>query len=99
VSDCADAGTLIHNTTAAEKLLIHKVEPVLSLAAMEARGTIVVVIEIGRNGDVLHPRVISGQALLSNPVLDAVRKYKYKPYLINGKAVEVETTVSVTLNY
>jgi protein TonB len=83
----------------AEKLLIHKVEPVLSLAAMEARGTIVVVIEIGRNGDVLHPRVISGQALLSNPVLDAVRKYKYKPYLINGKAVEVETTVSVTLNY
>jgi protein TonB len=66
---------------------------------MEARGTIVVVIEIGRNGDVLHPRVISGQALLSNPVLDAVRKYKYKPYLINGKAVEVETTVSVTLNY
>ena len=47
--------------------------------------------------------------MLQKPVLDAVRKYKYKPYLmaldhsftsfpLNGKAVEVETTVSVTMD-
>jgi protein TonB len=83
----------------AEKLLKHKTEPVLSQAAMEARGTVVMMIAIDKNGNVLYPKVISGPALLSNPVLDAVRKYKYKPYLINGKAVVVETTVSVTMNY
>jgi protein TonB len=80
----------------AGKLLIHKVAPVLSQAAMEARGTTVLVVDIGRNGDVLYAKVISGPALHRKPVLDAVRKYKYKPYLLSGKAVEVETTVSVT---
>jgi protein TonB len=59
-----------------------------------------VVIEIDKNGNVLHPKVISGPELLRKPVLDAVRKYKYKPYLVKGKAVKVETTVYVTLpNY
>lgn len=82
----------------AEKLLIHKVEPILSQAAMEARGTTVLVVDIGRNGDVVYAKVISGPALHNGPALDAVRKYKYKPFLQNGKAVEVETTVAVTLN-
>jgi len=36
--------------------------------------------------------------MLSKPVLDSVRKYKYKPYLLNGKAVDVETTVWVTMD-
>ena len=36
--------------------------------------------------------------MLRKPVLDAIRKYKYKPYLLSGKAVEVETTVSVTMD-
>jgi protein TonB len=82
----------------AENLLIHKVAPVLSKAAMEARGTTVLVVAIGTNGNVLKAKVISGPALLRKPVLDAVRQYKYKPYLLNGKAIEVETTVSVSLN-
>jgi protein TonB len=80
----------------AEKLLIHKVEPVWSQTAMEARGTVVVIIEIGKNGDVLSSKVISGPSMLSNPVLDAIRKYKYKPFILNGETVEVETTVYVT---
>jgi protein TonB len=61
-------------------------------------GTVVVAILIDRNGDVLHPKVISGPAMLKKPVLDAVRKYKYKPYLLNGRAVEAETTVLVTMD-
>ena len=45
-----------------------------------------------------YSKVISGPAMLRKPILDAVRKYQYKPYLLNGKAVEVETTVSVTVD-
>ena len=52
--------------------------------------------EIDKNGNILDPTVVSGPSLLRRPVLDAVQKfYKYKPYLLNGKAVDVETTVSV----
>ena len=36
--------------------------------------------------------------MLRKAALNAVRKYKYKPYLVNGKAVEVETTTSVTID-
>jgi protein TonB len=85
----------------AEKLLIHKVEPdACPHIAMAARviGTVVVAYVIDKNGDVLHTKVVSGPRMLQKAVLDAVRKYKYKPYLLNGKAVEVETTVSVTID-
>jgi protein TonB len=84
----------------AEKLLIHKAEIICPRIPMAARvtGTVVVAIVIDKNGDVLHPKVISGPAILKKPVIDAVRKYKYKPYQLNGKAVEVETTVSVTMD-
>jgi protein TonB len=84
----------------AEKLLIHKVDPdTCTHIAMAARvtGTVVLTITIDKEGNVLHPRVVSGPKMLQQMVLDAVRKYKYKPYLLNGKAVEVETTVSVRL--
>ena len=82
----------------AEKMLIHKVNPVLTQAAMEARGTTVLLVEIGKKGDVLTAKVISGPALHRKPVLDAVRQYQYKPYLLNDTPVEVTTTVSVSLN-
>ncbi|HTW81328.1 MAG TPA: energy transducer TonB [Terracidiphilus sp.] len=82
----------------AEKLLIHKEEIQWHPTATEARvmGTVVVDIEIGVRGDVTYAKVISGPRMLRQSVLDAVRKYKYKPSLLNGKPVEVETTVSVT---
>ncbi len=84
----------------AEKLLIHKAEIICPRIPMAARvtATVVLAIVIDKNGDVIHPRVLSGPAMLRKPVLDAVRKYKYKPYLLNGKAVEVKTTVSVTMD-
>ena len=66
--------------------------------AARVTGTVVVAIEIDRNGDVLHPKVVTGPRMLQKAVLDAVRKYKYKPYLLNGKPIEVETTVSVAVD-
>jgi protein TonB len=83
----------------AEKLLLHKVEicyPPGITYTSRVIGTVVVAIEIDKNGNVLHPTFVSGPAMLRTSVLDAVEKhYKYKPYLLNGKAVDVETTVSV----
>ena len=66
--------------------------------AARISATVVVDFRLGKHGDVLHPTLISGPAMLRKPVLDAVRKYKYKPYILNGKAVDVETTVSVNID-
>ena len=81
----------------AEKLLIHRADFVCSTLGRYTRIEAIVIVAIGidKNGDVLHPTVVSGPQIVRKAVLDAVRKYKYKPYLLNGSAVEVETTVSV----
>jgi TonB family protein len=81
----------------AEKLLVQKAEPVYKHLPMEARvtGTVVIQFKLGKNGEVLCPRVVSGPRILQQPVLDAVRKYKYKPYLLNGEAIVVSTRVAV----
>jgi protein TonB len=39
--------------------------------------------------------VVSGPALLRQAALDAVKQWLYRPYLLNGQPVEVETAVSV----
>jgi protein TonB len=83
----------------AEKLLLQKVEICYDPShawASRVSGTVILAIEIDKNGNVLHPTFVSGPTMLRTSVLDAVQKhYKYKPYLLNGKAVDVETTVSV----
>jgi protein TonB len=84
----------------AEKLLVHKSDIICPRIPMAARvkATVVVAFVLGKNGDVFHPKVVSGPAMLQKPVLEAVRKYKYKPYLLNGEAVDVRTTVLVTMD-
>jgi outer membrane biosynthesis protein TonB len=85
----------------AEKLLVHQENPdVCPHIAMAAHvtGTVVVSFLIDKDGNVRYPNVISGPHLLQKPILDAVRKYKYNPYILNGKAVEVETSAAVTID-
>jgi hypothetical protein len=84
----------------AERLLAHKVDPIWIHKDMEARisGTVVVQFELGKRGEVLCPSVISGPQLLQQPLLDAIRKYEYKPYLLNGEAVVDSTTASITIS-
>jgi protein TonB len=88
------------NAELAEKLLLKKAPLACPKVAMPARatGTVVLAILIGRTGEVLSSRVISGPAMLLAPVVKAVRKYRYKPYILNRKAVEVETVVSVSVD-
>ena len=50
---------------------------------------------ISKAGDIENLRVISGPMVLQQAALDAVRTWRYRPYLLDGQPVEVETTVSV----
>jgi predicted naringenin-chalcone synthase len=90
------------STGVAEKLLVRKVDPALKSPVTKAHdsATVIVGFEIGKNGEVLHPTVLSEPApeVVEEAVLEAVRQYKYKPYLLNGEAIVVETWVSVTVS-
>jgi TonB family protein len=80
-----------------EQLLTHKVDPIYPEAARQtkAQGMVVLDAVIGPDGTVrdLHP--VSGPDVLEPAALDAVRWWRFRPYRMNGKPVEVETTVAV----
>jgi periplasmic protein TonB len=80
--------------------LISSPKPLYPPIAKAARqsGTVVLQAMISKGGTIENLRVISGNAMLQQAALDAVRQWRYKPYLLNGEPVEVETTVNVVFN-
>ena len=50
---------------------------------------------IDTNGDVVNLRVVSGDPALAAAAIDAVKQWKFKPFLLNGQAVKVETAMTV----
>jgi TonB family protein len=58
-------------------------------------GTVAVKVEIDRMGKPSSLEVIKGDPELTKAVLEAVRKWRWKPLMLDGVAVEAETTVTV----
>ena len=59
------------------------------------QGTVVLQATIGKDGTITNLRVISGPALLQQSAVSAVRRWRYKPMLLDGVPIDVETTISV----
>jgi uncharacterized protein (TIGR02246 family) len=80
-----------------EANLIYRVDPVYPALARQARiaGTVVLSVVVGKDGSVENLKVISGHPLLVQAAVDAVKQWRYKPYLLNGEPVEIQTTVTV----
>lgn len=77
--------------------LLNKVEPVYPRLARDARvhGQVLLTAIISKDGTIQDLRVLSGHPLLVPAALGAVRQWRYRPYLLNGEPVEVETQVTV----
>jgi len=84
-----------------EGSLLHKVAPVYPLLARQAhmQGAVVLQAVIAKDGSIEKLQVIQGQTLLTDAAVEAVKKWKYKPYLLNGEPVEVETTITVNFTF
>jgi protein TonB len=82
--------------------LVFGPKPVYPLLAKSARvqGTIKLQAIIAVNGTIKNLKLISGPPLLVNAAMEAVRRWQYKPTLLNGSPVEVITEIDVnfTLN-
>lgn len=62
---------------------------------MGIEGTVVLEATISKVGSIENLRVVSGPPMLRQAAIDAVKTWRYRPYLLNQQPVEVETTVSV----
>jgi protein TonB len=78
-------------------MIVLKTQPVYPPIAKAARvsGTVVLQATISKTGAIENLHVISGPQMLVQAAQDAVRQWRYKPYLFNGEPVDVETTVNV----
>jgi periplasmic protein TonB len=81
----------------AEANLIHDVPPQYPAEAGRARieGTVVLMALIDKDGIVKDVRVESGLPLLAQAAIDAVKQWRYKPYLVNGEPVEVDSRITI----
>ena len=77
--------------------LIHKVQPDYPPLARQARiqGAVVLQAVISREGTIENLQVLSGHPMLVHAAIDAVSQWRYRPYVLNGDPIEVETQVTV----
>jgi len=80
-----------------EKLLTHRVLPIYPEAARRAhiQGVVVLDTTIASDGTVLDVRPVSGPDELTPAAVDAVKWWRFQPYLINGQGAQVRTTLAV----
>jgi TonB family protein len=87
------------SSDAAEGILVRRVEPDYPEQALAQRvqGPVLLSVRIGREGTVQGVKVISGDPRLAEAATTAVRQWRFKPHIVSGVAVEMET--EITLNF
>ena len=78
-------------------LLLKKVQPDFPSQARQLRieGTVQLQATVGKDGSVARIKALGGHPILVRAASDAVKQWKYKPYLLNGQPIEFETQVTV----
>lgn len=77
--------------------LMRRVAPVYPAQAKTLRleGKVVLSAMVTEDGSVANLKVVSGQPTLAQAATDAVKQWRYQPFLLNGKAVKRETTITL----
>jgi TonB family protein len=92
-----DSNAIILSSQGAQKRLVRTVQPKYPVTGRSggAQGTIVLKTVVGADGKVASVRLVEGNATLSRAAMDAVRQWRYRPYMRNGKAQAFQTVVIV----
>lgn len=80
-----------------EALLISRVIPPYPPLAKQAgiQGKVIFSAIVGRDGTIVNLQFVSGHPLLQRAAFDAVRQWRYRPTLLNGQPVDVQTSIEV----
>jgi len=78
-------------------LKVRNVNPAYPPLARQARiqGVVILQAQISKDGNIESLQLISGHPMLAPAAIEAVKQWKYRPYLLNGEPVEVDTTIQV----
>ncbi|HZU31317.1 MAG TPA: TonB family protein [Candidatus Angelobacter sp.] len=81
----------------ADGLKVHDVQPAYPQMARIAhiQGDVILQATISKTGAIENLHAVQGHPILIQAALDAVKQWKYKPYILNGEPVEVETQIVV----
>jgi periplasmic protein TonB len=81
----------------AQGLIVKRVAPEYPKNALMMRieGAVELAATISKDGDIKDVKVLSGNSQLSHAAVQAVKQWKYRPYLLNGEPVEIQTQITV----
>jgi periplasmic protein TonB len=90
----------LHISQMSEGSLIRKIQPNYPPLARSARiqGSVVLQAVIGKEGTIENLKVLSGHPMLAQSAIEAVRQWRYRPYILNGEPIEVETQITVNFS-
>lgn len=94
----SDSGPVYISAGIAIGMLIKQVAPIYPLDAKAAHitGTVVIQAQIGKDGSIEDAKIVSSpNSSLAAAALDAVRQWRYRPYMLNGQPVAVATQINV----
>lgn len=79
-------------------VLINRVHPIYPPAAipMQLEGTVILQAVVDEEGKIQNLKAISGYPILARAAMDAVAQWRYEPYRLNGKAVPMQTQITVS---
>ena len=78
-------------------LLYKRVQPIYpqNAISMRVEGSVELMATISKTGDITQVKVLKGDSQLTKAATDAVKQWKYKPYLLNGEPVEIQTQITI----
>jgi periplasmic protein TonB len=78
-------------------LLLKRVQPVYPHTAMQMRiaGSVQLQAIIDKTGSISSVKMLSGDPILARAAAEAVRQWKYKPYMLDGEPVDIQTQITV----
>ena len=82
-------------------MIISKPEPTYPAIARAAhvQGAVILHAVISKQGTIEHLEVVSGNGMLVNAARDAVSRWRYRPYILDGEPTEVETSITVNFTF
>jgi TonB family protein len=78
-------------------LLIKKIAPTYPATALKLRkqGAVELLATVSKTGTITKLQVVRGESILAGAAVDAVRQWKYRPFLLNAEPVEIETQITI----
>jgi protein TonB len=88
---------LVHQTTIDPAMLIHRVEPIYPPLATQVHkeGRVELHARIATDGSIQSLEVAGGDPMFFQSALEAVRQWRYRPTILNGQPVEIDTHITV----